>query len=263
MPTLSRAPFYESSTRVENGRIVTAEMKLLITGLSGIYNLDALALAYLESLSPGSGYRYGDEHPDYPGRQLYLRHVTYRALPSDDAAEASLTYLYSPRGTASYSGVTSVEQVTTQVDRTGEPITVQPVDDGGDPVGDPVGAEASVEQASQILVAEVTLNTPTPGSVQATYQNKINSTTWQGKPAGAWRCRLVTFEEEQIDSGATWYRYRFEFSLSEPSGHQPKVLYHELADGDLRPQTPVVVGTNLVEVDWYDGANFNDIFPTI
>lgn len=161
-----------------------------------------------------------------------------------------------------FRGSTSLQQIQTQVDRFGTPITVAHFYDG-----DPVfgtgwqyqGANVSVLAPRTTLRLPIILFTDWPHALADIWRGRMNSTWWAGAPPLTWLVSNVTFQPQNVTlfSVSKW-NFEFEF-MHDPTGHDPQVAFQDQRTG--RPPTNIVDGVGLVTAEWYPELDYNYLFP--
>lgn len=218
----------------------------------------ALVSGNWSSLSAAAGDILSDANLPAVGHKITINgqdlHLEDRDVRLIDGGDAEVELAYKRRDTPEtmqYRIGTSVEQVTTQLDREGNPITVTHN-------GVTQGGEISADDSLTVLEAEFVTQSATPGTVVATWGNKVNSTAWMGGAPGEWR--VTHASAELVDSTTSphpEYRFRFQFT-HRAGGWQPAVAFVDPETGN--PPPGLVAGTGYKTVNHYHEIDFNTVF---
>jgi hypothetical protein len=189
-----------------------------------------------------------------PLLKLEDRELDYINDTKDGRAVFKLTLTYRlQRETAAFPlrGGTTLQQVTTQVDRMGAQITVSHQ-------GDTQGGEVSVMDTQGSMEFETVEATNDPSSIAKEWVKHVNISLWNGDEAGRWLITDATWDIKNSSSDPRTYKFKWQMEYN-ANGHKPSVAYKD-------PQTNkmpdgLVDGTGIKDVDWYEDAEFNDKFP--
>ncbi len=168
-----------------------------------------------------------------------------------------------PEGVFVMEGGAGLNQITTQRDRAGDPLTVNytyPADyalDEGlrgktvDQVGDvQVGMPAATLRLAGRLIAQQGDDETAPRV------GKINNEPFRGRPEGTWLCSNGEFSPYYYGAAGGQSVFEFRFSLEHNEfGWDPDKWYRDPRSGRMP------VGAAITEVVWYDPAPFDVLFP--
>lgn len=228
--------------------------------VSGLTTEDARILA--EALTAAGVPAYGDALVGF--NYIFVIGRSARLVPgTKDHVVVEVVYELIERQQFNgiFRGSTSLQQIQTQVDRFGTPITVAHFYDG-----DPVFGTGTQYQGANVsvLAPRTTLRLPTwlytdwPHALADIWRGRMNSTWWAGAPPLTWLVSDVTFQPANtFDIPAKW-NFEFEFT-HDPTGHDPQVAFQDQRTG--RPPQDIVDGVGLVTVDWYPELDYNYLFP--
>ena len=198
----------------------------------------------------------GATHPWQPALTLRDREITALGVSMarvmliyrrDDVAQPP-GLLYATRGGS------SSEQIETQLDKSGNQITVTHQ-------GKTQGGEIHpFESRSEIQVYWLE-QSQFPGDLTRTYTNTVNNGPWAldlAAPARTWRCTDISFDLEDGTRTPPLYRFQASFVFN-PDKHDPQVIYIDPETG--RPPPGLVVNQGYKTITWYAAVNFNNILP--
>jgi hypothetical protein len=199
------------------GRLESVTREAIVTGLTGT-DWSILTTA-LDNLGLAAGSQLSSS---YPRLKLIGRNPTYAGGKSgNQQVRVRLEYEYEDT-TPRFSGGTTIEQTTTQLDVNGDPITLSftwPADtEAVFPNGkskasatEVQGGDVPVTVQHSNITAVVVLQTKRPGNVSEGWANHVNSTPWNGGEARQWKCTGVDFEEFDTSQSPPKWRFTFEF----------------------------------------------------
>lgn len=255
------ADVVEGAALSENSEGYESTRVYLVTELGG--NPDNRL--YLAAQTPGLP-RFGDPHPSIPGLRCVERQIVL-SKGSHDSAQVTLTYRVpkaqeTPAGEPGPGGApvagivrvgSTVQQTTTQKDRTGSAITVThtfPDTDeefGGKTIPQGVDVDISVPN---LVLSETRNEARTPADTARAYVGTVNQFAIWG---GAARTYLCTRIDGQTSDGGKSFEVAYEFQYN-PATWDATVVFR-----DPRTQRPVdnpTQGQGLKTVRIYPEANF-------
>lgn len=172
-------------------------------------------------------------------------------------------------GTLQLRGGSGLKQVVTELDREGNPITVQhtwPADskavypDGSPKAGttETQGGSIRVNVPTSDLSVVIFRATNAPGVFQRQIVGKVNATTWQGGAARTVLCTGAPFE--LVDEAQDPYIYRFTLNFAhdpETWDNDTTVRFIDASTG--QPPADLVDGTGIKSIEYYEAVDFNAI----
>jgi len=234
----------------EYGLITEATMVIVQDGVTGSTIGDVLvnALNHVDVPQPGAALALG-----VPNVRVESR--TPKVVGQDGSTytvRIDVAYrLQRPSSEAQYSlrGGATLNQITTQTDRDGNPITL-----GYD--GDTVRAEVTVPVVANHFSREIIEATDDPDDLIAEWINHVNENIWHGGDPGEWLCSHI--EYELIDRLASPKRYRFVYEFERnPDGHLYTVVWKD-SEGNI--PIDVVEGEGIKDIPWHPERKFSDKF---
>ena len=180
---------------------------------------------------------------------LERRNVQMSSESAEDAM-VSLVYRRQEAGDSiTWRGGTALQQITTELDINGLPITVTHN-------GVSQGGEINVLEAQSTLIGDPVVETNSPGVISQSWAGRVASNAWEGGQPGEWLCESVTFEPVDLTSDPN--RYRLTFTMRRKAGGwQPSAVYVD-PETD-RPPPDLVEGQSIKTVEWYPSKDFDEI----
>lgn len=187
---------------------------------------------------------------------LEEREVT---IDRDRSASVVCTYRRQETTQPTYRGGTALEQVTSELDRDGNQITVE------DSNGIIQGGEINVLSPQSTLVAEVIESTNIPGTLSSQWAGYVNELAWNGGQPGQWLCESADFEPVDMTAIPKKWRFTYVFRRKRASetdlepAHQPSVYFVDPETN--RPPDGLVADVGYKRVNWYPAREFGSKFP--
>jgi len=161
-----------------------------------------------------------------------------------------------------FSGSASLNQINSQVDGSGNAITVQHTW----PATDPDWPSETKVQGADINVLYPQVEVSATGIVEQDYPHYLadewvacmNASEWAGGNAHKWLCTNVSWVPLDINSSPKKYQMTFTFQYN-GKGWQPFVAFVDPRTGRRPPDA--VAGVGYKTVLWYPELEYNDRFP--
>lgn len=244
------ADLVQENTLVEEyGELTEALRVFLVTGVTGVDAGAAMASALVTIGIPVVGDSISVSFPNCRVERRTARLVGQNG--STATVRVDVEYrLQRPEAEAATAlrGGASLNQVRTQVDRDGEPITLTYA-------GETIRAEVDVLDARNHFSTEFVKMVASPEAYAGAYVNHVNNDEFRGDPIGTWLCTNCDWEmvNPNTDPNPT-YRFSFEFEKRD-GGHVYTVAWKD-EDGTI-PED-VVEGEGIKDIDWHQASAFGD-----
>jgi len=156
-------------------------------------------------------------------------------------------------------GGASLNQITTEKDRNGVPITLSYTD----PLTlneDTIGAEVTVPDVHGHFTREIIEATDIPDALVAEWINHVNAADWRlPGDTGEWLCSDIQYE--LIDRHAQPKRYKFQYEFErQPGGFLYTTIYKD-KDGNIPPDLEEGVGVK--DIEWHWPKDFSTKFAAL
>lgn len=212
----------------------------------------------VEALKTAGVAKYGDTHPSYPTLSVVsakgdvwthnqikvtVQYVTVNVELVPDETRPALQNV----GTSS-------QEIETNVDKNGAPISVTYTDPVTGEVFNVGGRVKVFAPLTIVKFKRLELNSPLVKSTQ--YGSTINTSTWMGYPPRTWLCTRIDGERQQ-NGGLAMYMVSYEFQYK-PSTYRVAALYTK-PDGSFPKLTPadLVAQNGITYVDAVRETDFN------
>ena len=203
---------------------------------------------------------------------LYLEERQCRLAPVDGALTNGVVKLvYNRRETASSDsgttptlrGGTTLKQVTTEKDRSGNPLIVEhtwPATDEDYPnKTQETGAEMTVLVPMSSLFGEFTSAESSPGNITKAWSGYVNSDTWQGGDPRTWMCTQANFDLVDDTTTPRTYRFAFSFEYDDQTwDNDTTVVFLDPRTG--RPPVGLETDVGVKKIEYYPQRNFGNTF---
>lgn len=147
-------------------------------------------------------------------------------------------------------GGSSLTQIRTQVDGSGNPILVTYKDKT-------VQVTVDVPDHRGQFAIEITESTNDPWDIANDWVNHINEQAWRGGFAREWLCTNVQYQLLNVNVNPRLWTFNYEFEYN-PHGYVYTAVYED-QDGN-RP-ADLVDGTGIIDVLWHPERDFSTKFP--
>jgi hypothetical protein len=158
------------------------------------------------------------------------------------------------------SGGTTTREITTEKDRDGNVIKVQPPAVDG-PLDVEQTGEVSILRPQRFLNIKRTVTTNSPGDITDRFVGKISGGGFEGKAQGEWLCVDAPFDLISVDpvTGSKTWEINFQLQHSE-DGWQPTIAYRDNKNNRLDDRIPADGSAGIAKVNAYFETDLNAIY---